>query len=162
MEDLQQQTRQALRRLGKSVAIITTRWNDARLAMAATAVEGLSLDPPSLLICVNKTASVAAPLIGGRTFAVNLLGSGHVDLPARCSAPWRGEDRFAIGAWSDHDEDGVPILVDAQASFVCVPDMNVDYGTHHIVVGKILRVVTDGGVDPLLYVDGAYHRALAL
>lgn len=162
MEDLQQQTRMALRRLGKSVAIITTCWNGVRMAMAATAVEGLSLDPLSLLMCVNKTASVAAPLIGGTTFAVNLLGSAHVDLPARCSAPWQGEDRFAIGAWCEHDESGVPILADAQASFICTPDMNAEYGTHHIIVGRILRVVSDGGIDPLLYVDGTYHRAVAL
>lgn len=158
MDDIAAQTKMGLRRLAKSVAIITTRWNGQRYAMAATAVEGLSLDPPSLLVCINQTASLNAPLTAGAPFTVNLLAGTQAELSARCGAPWRGEERFAIGAWS---EDGpAPVLLDAQASFACLPDMITAYGTHTIVVGRIQSVSLHGDVDPLVYVDGGY-RSLA-
>lgn len=155
MDDLATQTKLALRRLAKSVAIVTTRWNGVRYAMAATAVEGLTLDPPSLLLCINKTASLAAPLTAGAPFTVNLLAHSHADLSARCGAPWQGEERFALGAWNDAGP--APILEDAQASFVCTPDLTTSYGTHIIVVGKIQSVALHGDVTPLVYVDGSYR-----
>ena len=158
MDELASRTRLALRRLAKSVGVITTRWEGQRLAMAATAFEGLSLDPPSMLVCVNRTASLAAPLAAGARFAINLLGSHHADVSARCAAPWRGEERFGIGSWST-DEDAVPRLRDAQAVFGCSPDLVTDYGSHQIVIGRIEQVTTHGEPDPLLYVDGAYKVA---
>lgn len=159
MDDVAAQTKLALRRLAKSVGIITTRWQGQRLAMAATAFEGLTLDPPAMLVCVARTASLAEPLTQGARFAINLLARDHVEISARCGAPWRGEERFGLGSWSDESEE-VPLLRDAQASFVCVADMITDYGSHHIVVGKIERVVINGDVDPLVYVDGTYGRVL--
>lgn len=158
MDDLASQTKFALRRLAKSVAIITTRWKGERYAMAATAVEGLTLEPPSLLLCINKTASLAEPLSAGAPFTVNLLSDHHTDLSARCGAPWRGEERFALGAWNDSGH--APALEDAQASFACTPDLITPYGTHLIIVGRIQSVALHGDVTPLVYVDGTY-RSLA-
>jgi flavin reductase (DIM6/NTAB) family NADH-FMN oxidoreductase RutF len=160
MSDIASGTQIALRRLAKSVAVITAQWDGKRYAMAATAVEGLSLEPPSLLLCVNKTASLAAPLAAGVPFAVNLLSREHSEIAGRCCAPWSGEQRFELGTWSS-DDSGPPLLREAQASFVCVPDIVTSYGTHHIVIGKIIAVELNGDVDPLVYADGAYHGIAA-
>jgi flavin reductase (DIM6/NTAB) family NADH-FMN oxidoreductase RutF len=160
MDELADRTRCALRRFAKSVAIITTRWNARRYAMAATAVVELSLEPPSLLMCVNKAASLAKPLSGGARFAVNLLGSDHAALPVCCSAPQHGEDRFRLGEWVEWEE--IPILQDAQASFVCTTDSVVTFGTHYVVIGKVDAVRQSGPVDPLIYVDRLYLRTAAL
>ena len=155
LEELRQTTRTALRRLAKTVSVITTCWEGQRMAMAATAVEGLSLDPPSMLICVNKTASLAAPLLEGAAFAINLLGADHHELPGRCSAPWQGEERFAIGDWNEWG--GVPVLEDSQATFLCVPDAVHPYGSHHIVIGRVLRVRSCETVSPMVFADGKFH-----
>jgi flavin reductase (DIM6/NTAB) family NADH-FMN oxidoreductase RutF len=160
MDDLAGLTKGALRRFAKSVAIITTRWNEQRYAMAATAVVGLSLDPPSLLVCVNKTASLSKPLVAGARFAVNLLGKDHAALPVCCSAPQHGEDRFKMGDWREWET--VPILEDAQASFVCTPDSVIPYGTHYVVIGKVDSVRESGPVEPLVYVDHIYQRTAML
>jgi len=126
------------------------------MAMAASSVDGLSLDPPALLLCVNQGASLATPLSNGAPFAVNVLGSQHSSLPMRCCAPWRGEERFTDGRWSDWDD--VPILEDAQASFLCVPDDIHSYGTHFIVIGRILKVTSSDQVAPMIFADGGLHR----
>ncbi len=160
MDDIATQTKQALRRLAKSVAVITTHWQGQRYAMAATAVEGLSLDPPSMLVCIAKTASLARPLAAGAAFTINLLGSDQAEISARCGAPWQGEERFAVGNWSD-DADAPPALQDAQASVRCTPDLVTEYGTHLLIVGKVEQVCIAGEVDPLIYVDGSYCRCAA-
>lgn len=160
MDDIATRTKTALRRLAKSVVVITTQWQGKRYAMAATAVEGLSLDPPSMLVCIAKTASLATPLAAGATFTINLLRSDQAEISARCGAPWQGEERFAIGSWSQ-DANSPPCLNDAQVSFRCTPDLMTEYGTHLLIIGKIEDVRIEGDIDPLIYFDGKYHKGVA-
>ena len=66
----------------------------------------------------------------------------------------RGEDRFGFGAWGE--ENGVPVLPDAQAHIVCAKEARFDYGSHTIFIGRVTSVGIHGEVDPLIYVDGQY------
>lgn len=147
--------RSALRRLAKAVVVITSRHGDERFAMAATAVSELSMDPPSLLICVNRTASIFEPLSEGANFAVNILHSSHQEISNACSGAMKGEARFELGNWANGPGD-MPYLEDAQANFFCRNDKRVDYGTHAIFIGEVIGAQNSGDVDPLVYVDGCY------
>ena len=147
--------RDGLRRLAKAVVIITCEHDGQRFAMAATAVSELSMEPPSLLICVNRTASLYAPLSDGSNFAVNILHSSHETVSAACSGKLKGEARFEQGRWA-RSALGALYLEDAQATFVCRNDRQVDYGTHAIFIGEVVDVLSHGPVDPLIYVDGRY------
>ena len=147
--------RQALRRLAKAVVVITSRHGDARFAMAATAVSELSLDPPSMLICVNQTASLHSPLAEGANFCVNILDRSQEDIARLCSGAVKGEARFAKGEWGEAHAN-VPYLREAQASFVCLNEQNFAYGTHRVFIGRVVEALTHGTVDPLVYVDQRY------
>ncbi len=149
--------RTGLRRLAKAVVVITTRHEGIRYAMAATAVSELSMDPPSLLICVNKSASLDAPLSAGAGFCVNILHGDHVDIANSCAGQAKGEARFGLGRWVG-DETESPWLEDAQASFACRQEAVMDYGTHRIFIGRVEAVRVHNDVDPLVYVDGRYAR----
>ena len=87
--------KQALRRLAKAVVVITSRHETVRFAMSATAVSELSFDPPSMLVCVNRTASMYAPLAAGAPFAINILHHSQSAVAARCAGQLKGEARFA-------------------------------------------------------------------
>lgn len=152
------EVKRALRRLASSVAIITTRWQGRPLAMAATAVQGLSLEPPSLLVCVNKAAAMFAALQERAPFCVNILARGHEDLAQRCGGLVAGSERFQTGAWRDGVQE-VPYLEDAQASLTCAGDADLIYGTHGVFVGRILEVRLHGQVAPLIYSDARYCGA---
>ena len=127
--------------------------------MAATAVSELSFDPPSMLICVNRTASLYAPLSAGAPFAINILHHSQRDVAANCSGLLKGEARFGIGDWPETDL-GAPRLGAAQASIVCRTTKQVDYGTHGIFIGDVAEVYMEGVAEPLVYVDGRYTRAM--
>ena len=151
---------QAMRRLAKSVTIISTSNGTERFAMAATAVDSLSTEPPSLLICVNTSASPHAALAAGADFCVNILGLDQQDLAHRCSGAIKGEARFERGNWLTSDE-GIPYLADAQSSILCRQDGHMTYGTHTIFIGRILRIRTSDSITPLVYLDGSYTTTAA-
>lgn len=151
---------QAMRRLAKSVTIITTSNGHERFAMSATAVDSLSTEPPSLLICVNKTASLHAVLEAGADFCVNILGLEQEELSHLCSGPIKGEARFQRGNWLSSAE-GIPYLADAQSAILCRQDGNFSYGTHSIFIGRIQQIHNGAAITPLVYLDGAYTTTAA-
>jgi flavin reductase (DIM6/NTAB) family NADH-FMN oxidoreductase RutF len=151
------QMRYALRRFAKAVVVITTRHEGRRHAMAATAVSELSMEPPSMLICVNNSASLHPVLSAGAHFAINILQSDHGPIAAACSGGAKGEARFQTGTWTE-TATGVPRLSDAQASFVCRNVQQIAFGSHSIFIGQVEDVFVGVDVDPLIYVDGHYTK----
>jgi flavin reductase (DIM6/NTAB) family NADH-FMN oxidoreductase RutF len=156
-DPIAEQLRAGLRRLAKGVVVVTALHEGRRFAMAATAVNEVSMDPPSLLVCVNRTASLYEPLAGRVGFAINVLSEAHEEICTLCAGKAKGEDRFKVGRWAQFGN-GVPYLEDAQASFLCRYETALDYGTHHIVVGRVEDVRIESPVGPLIYANGSFHR----
>ena len=84
-DDLLHAFRMAMRHVAATVYAVTTGHGGNRFGILATAVSSLSFDPPSLLVCVNRSASLHGPLNSADTFCVNVLGdvavaeAEHVD-----------------------------------------------------------------------------------
>ena len=156
--DLAAALKTAMRGFAQSVTIITTVDDDGiRYAMAATAVTPLSMDPPSMLICVNRSVSSYKILEGGSNFCINILGVNQEDVAQCCGGGAKGEERFAVGDWQT-DEHGLPFLASGQAAISCHQRERISYGSHDIFIGDVQTVRLAGAVDPLIYLDGAYRR----
>jgi flavin reductase (DIM6/NTAB) family NADH-FMN oxidoreductase RutF len=154
-QQLEQQLKRAMRGLAQSVVVVTTAQNGERHAMAATAVCPVSMDPPSMLICVNRAASAHAILSKGAAFCINLLAARQEDLARLCSGPTKGEARFESGAFA-MDGEGVPYVPDAQANIACLQDGRVSYGTHDVFFGKVTSVRVADTIEPLIYINSSY------
>ena len=144
-----------LRRFAKSVMVISCMHQGTRYAMSATAVSEVSLDPPIMLICVNRSANMHGALLAGADFAINMLSSQQEQIARNCSGTLRGEDRFSQGDWQASDF-GPPILSDALAYFVCRQEQRVDHGTHSIFIGEVVAAHAAENAHSLVYVDGRY------
>lgn len=153
-EQLAEQTKSALRRLASSVAVLTCRSGDMRHAMTVTAVNAMSMQPPSMLVCVNRAGAFHKAISEAECFAVNILKRSQVQVSVGCSGKMHGEDRFGLGEWGEAG--GAPVLLDAQAHIVCVNEARFGYGSHTLFCGRVTSVGTHGAVDPLIYVDGQY------
>jgi len=153
-DQLAAQTKLALRRLASAVAVVTCRDGETRHAMTATAVNAMSMQPPSMIVCVNRASAFHAAISRACGFAINILHRSQVRISMGCGGQVRGEERFGLGGWSE--EDGVPVLVDAQAHIVCANEARFDYGSHSVFVGRVTSAGTHGAVDPLIYIDGRY------
>jgi flavin reductase len=152
-EDLLTAFRDAMRHVAATVYAVTTRHEGKAYGILATAVSSLSFDPPSLLACINRTASLHAPLLAAGHFAVNVLGQDNREVAAHFTDPLQA-DRFAAGDW--HDVAGMPVLASAQSSFVCrLADVH-DFGTHSVIFGALLVAQHRQNALPLTYFDRNY------
>ncbi|WP_242127384.1 flavin reductase family protein [Sphingobium sp. Sx8-8] len=154
--DVAQAFRGAMRRLAATVTIVTARQGDEWFGMTMTAVTSLSMDPPTLLICVNRKTRLHAVLaaVEGASFCVNLLRPGHEEAASAFGGSVEPTARFGIGEWAC--EDGAPYLVDAQSNLFCDVTTAIAYGSHTIFIGAVRQVRLEGDVAPLIYGDGRY------
>ncbi|MFT7491369.1 MAG: flavin reductase (DIM6/NTAB) family NADH-FMN oxidoreductase RutF [Pseudohongiellaceae bacterium] len=152
--------RLGMRRLASGVCVVSTEADGKRFAMTASSVTSLSDSPASLLVCVNAAAAIRPFLVKGHAFTVNILGAGQEEISNSCARSSNGEDRFNVGQWSRPDEPGAPFLKQAQAIFFCEVDNDTyQYGTHHIVIGRVNNVLIPGAeISPLIYLNGKYQR----
>lgn len=151
-EDLLDAYRMAMRHVAATVFAVTTRHEDRCYGILATAVSSLSFDPPSLLACINRNASLHAPLLATGLFVVNVLGQGNRAVAARFTDP--ASDRFEGEEWIDIG--GVPVLGTAQSSFVCKLAHAHVFGTHSIFIGELLAAHHREDAAPLTYFDRDY------
>jgi flavin reductase (DIM6/NTAB) family NADH-FMN oxidoreductase RutF len=145
----------AMRRLASGVAIVTALGEDAPVGMAATSITSLTMDPPAVLVCVNRTAGIHVHLSAGCPISINLLSRGQREVSAAFGGAVARELRFGVGQWGA-DHRGLPILDDAQANLSCTVDSLIPYGTHSIVIARVDAVRLSEAVDPLIFQDGAY------
>jgi len=143
-----------LRRYAKSVMVISCQYKSERFAMSATAVSEVSLDPPSMLICINRETQIFSALSQGVSFCINMLQSQQEDIARNCGGGLQGEARFSVGDWQVKDE--VPFLNGAQVNFFCENKGGQSVGTHDVFIGEVRSVSILNVIDPLLYVDGLY------
>ena len=159
LHDLGGNFRNAMRRLTSAVSVISTSHDGVRHGITVTSVTSVSMAPPSLLFCVNRTSRLHDPVIRSGRFCVNILHAHQIDIADAFSGRTHGSDRFLCGEWASDDDD-VPFLIPAQANIFCEADAVSSYGTHSIVIGKVHHVAVRGQVAPLLYQDGQYTVGL--
>ena len=148
------QFRQLLGRFATGVTVLTTRAPDGRpIGMTASSVASVSLDPPLLLVAVNREHDMHPALEAARDFALNVLAADQEELSRRFAA--EHPDRFA-GVGYRENKRGIPILDGVVASIECEKQSVVPGGDHTVFFG----LVTGGTVterNPLLYYRGGYR-----
>ncbi len=158
--DLANDFRGAMRRLQSGVAIITATHENTDFGIVISALMSLSMDPPSLLVSLNKSASITTPLLANKKFCINLLSEDQKDF-CNTFAKSSFEERFSDKSWKKN-EDGIPFLPNSQAIIFCDAAANMEYGTHNIIVGNVANIHLKDEIAPLSYVDGKYVGAKAL
>lgn len=148
-----------MRKLAATITLVTTCEEGQPHGMAATAVCSLTADPPSVLACVKRTASMHGPVTRVKWLCINLLGQQHAEL-FREFTRRQGSDRFQVGQWS-HGPHHLPRLDDSVGSLVCFVEKQVEFGTHTIFVGLVVSAEATLGKIPLLYQEASVGQFVA-
>ena len=159
-EELRASFKLAMRRFPAAVSVITSADQSRRHGMTATAVTSLSLDPPSLIVCINRATLLHDIMQVGRHFCVNVLRRDQAELSSAFSGAIAPEARFALGTWHVSAE-GVSYLADAQANIFCRKVAAVPYGTHTIFIGEAEGANVQDPIEPLIYQDAQYCHSVA-
>lgn len=125
------------------------------VGLTASSFTSVSLDPPLLLICIDKKSGSLPALRGAPHFAINVLHIGQQPTSNRFAK--RGEDKFGATAW-EKGESGAPIITGSLATYECARDALHDAGDHVIFVGRVVHARFEPQRDPLLYFRGKYRR----
>ena len=149
----------AMRKLAYPVSILSTKQRGLNFAITVSSVTSLSVEPPTLIACVNKASSFSQTLEVDALININYLATGQKEIASICSSREKSSQRFANGYWS-FDDNETPFLKDSQAVVFCSIAQTLDYATHKIVILNVnntfLSSVNDP--DPLLYCDGEYRN----
>jgi flavin reductase len=148
----------AMRQLASTVSLVTTQEHGKWHGMPATAVASLSAEPPSLLVCINQSASMHGPTSRSSHFCVNMLGRHQA---AFCNdfGSRKGAERFAIGRWHK-GPGGLPYIEDAAAVIFCAVERTMHFGTHTIFVGRVEATIVDPPMSPLVFQAGRMGQFL--
>jgi flavin reductase (DIM6/NTAB) family NADH-FMN oxidoreductase RutF len=136
------------------VTVVTVCHEGRLVGATVSAFSSVSMDPPLVMVCLKRDSRTLAALSQARTFCVNILASDQGDLAHRF-AKSGADDRFALTA-VEAGICGAPLLAGATAVVECELHAAHDGGDHEILVGRVLRVVTDETKTPLVYVRGGF------
>lgn len=145
--------RRAMGQFASGVTVITTVSPEGNPAgCTVSAFSSLSLDPPLVLICIDRGRFMHQLLTNAPGFAVNVLGRDQRSLALTFagSAP----DRF-VGVGTRTGRHGAPLLDGAIAQLECDRESLLDGGDHTIVVGRVRSLAIVEG-EPLIYSRGAF------
>ena len=146
----------ALRRLASGVSLIATEVDGVRHGLIATAVAPITAEPPTVMIAVNRTASILPHLDRAGRFSVNILAAAQSEIAQRFALPRDRETRFSLGTWTTLVT-GAPVLCGAAASLDCVTRQVTDYGSHRLFFGEVVdSALIAEPLLPLVYHDGRY------
>jgi flavin reductase (DIM6/NTAB) family NADH-FMN oxidoreductase RutF len=151
--------RAAMRELAGAVSVISCGQGEFRTGFTATSVSSLSLEPPTLLISVNRSSSSWPALRKAAYFGVNILSTSHRDLAHRFAGRTgaEGSQRYEGGHWIA-SRSGAPLLADALAAFECSVEEIIERHSHAIVIGRVESVRRRGGSGALVYWRGDYDQ----
>lgn len=150
--------RDAMSRVAAAVHIVTTDGPAGLGGITATAVTSITVEPPMMLFCINKTSPSAARMIENGVFCLNTLAPSHEPLSNVFAGrtDQRLDDRFTSGEWTKLVT-GAPVLKGAIASFDCRLVEAKEVTTHFIMIGAVEAVDCGPEGESLLYVHRKYR-----
>ncbi|APZ55388.1 flavin reductase family protein [Salipiger abyssi] len=150
--------REVMRAPAASVVVVATGSGTGRAGCTVTAICSLSDAPPSLLVCLNARSSALTAIRENGRFSANYLGDGQDDIADIFAGRTgqQGDARFGDG-WAQ-SENGMPVLRDAVATFECELVEVTTFGSHHILIGRVIDGRSAYAGDPLVYSQGKYRQ----
>jgi flavin reductase (DIM6/NTAB) family NADH-FMN oxidoreductase RutF len=137
------------------VTVVTTKAADeSDQGMTVSAFCSVSLEPPLVLICIEKTASAHEALTSAPGFVANILSAKQEQIARRFSIV--DIDRFE-GVGFSRSRNGIAVLDDVLGVIECSRVALHDAGDHTVIVGKVEASRAESGA-PLLYYRGGYAQ----
>jgi flavin reductase (DIM6/NTAB) family NADH-FMN oxidoreductase RutF len=144
----------AMSHFASGVTVVTTELDGKPYGMTVAAFSSLSLNPPLVLVCIEKSVKTHDAIVQARKFGISILEQGQADLSNRFAS--RIEDKFA-GVDVHRGELGVPLVAGAVTDIECRLVNQLPGGDHSIFVGEVVDIRIGEGA-PLVYFRSGYRE----
>lgn len=151
--------RSVLGRFATGVTVVAAR-GGAPCGMTANAFTSVSLDPPLILVCVDRSAAIYDTVLAAGSFSVSMLSARQEHVAryfADHSRP-RGAEEFGSVEWWPGPSTGAPILQGALAWLDCTLVNSYDGGDHEIFIGSVQASGFGPANDALVFFCGDFHQ----
>lgn len=151
--------KQAFRSLPTGVTIVSYHdEQDQPAGMTANAVCSVSVEPPLLLVCLNRSTRTWPAIDRRRRFGVSILASGQREIAEFCARP--ATDKRLNPRWIEPRlAPGAPPAITGALSYLdCLVEAAYEAGTHVVVIGRVRQILLSDGGEPLAYFQGAYRQ----
>jgi flavin reductase (DIM6/NTAB) family NADH-FMN oxidoreductase RutF len=150
--------RDVLGRFATGVTVVSTG-GAVPQGMTANSFTSVSLEPPLVLVCVNRRSAIHRTVLENKTFTISVLSADQEHLAryfADHSRP-RGENEFSNVGWSPGPSTGAPILHGALCWLECSLAAAHDGGDHSIITGTVLASGSRADCEALIFYRGGFH-----
>ncbi|KQN39862.1 hypothetical protein ASG37_16860 [Sphingomonas sp. Leaf407] len=127
---------------------------DRPVGMTASAFVAISIAPPLVSVCIRHGSATWAQLRTLGRIGISFLGHAQAATARQLARP--GDDRFA-GIAYDVTPDGALFLGDATAWLDCSVEREIVAGDHDIILLRLHRAATAGGIAPLVFHASGFH-----
>jgi flavin reductase len=155
--EAKQKYHEGMAALAGAVHIVTTRVDDQIVGFAATAVCSVTDEPPTLLVCLNHSASVYGAFSRSDKLCVNTLSARQENVSRLFGGKAAQRERFRAGEWSVLTT-GAPVLEDAAVAFDCRVKNRISIGSHDVMICQVECVKRDINPSALVYFSRRYHE----
>jgi flavin reductase (DIM6/NTAB) family NADH-FMN oxidoreductase RutF len=142
----------ALGRFASGVTVVTVEEAGETLGITVSAFISVSLEPPLVLVSIDKRARAHAALAAASRFSVSLLAAGQEPI-SNFYAGWRQPDQVVELTRSER---GAPVVPGAAAWLDCEMFQAVEAGDHTLYLGRVVGVAVHDA-EPLVYFRGKYR-----
>ena len=150
--------RHVMSQFATGITIVTTAAGEEIHGLTVNSFCSVSLDPPLVLVCIDKNAHSHDFIAQGKNFAVNILHAAQEPLARRFAINhFPASARFAGIAFRT-EVTGAPVLQESMGWLDCRLFASHPGGDHTIYVGEVVALGKDHGQTPLLYFRSAYHK----
>lgn len=146
--------------LAGGVCIVASSQDGERLGLTVTAVCSLTLDPPSLIVCVNRAAGAHEAIRTTKRVSVNFLAADQVELAELfSSSKIKGAERFQSGQWGAMAS-GSPAVMDGLAALDCEIVSDFSVGQHSVFVCEVKSAILSPEKCPLVHFNRKFFEVL--
>lgn len=148
----QREFRNTLGTFATGVTIITIEdENRENIGLTVNAFSSLSLDPPLILVCLDKKSGSVSAFQKDSPFVVNILSE---EQETDCwTFAKRGIDKFA-NAQYEFSSDGIPVLKENLSTLICDVHEVLEGGDHYIITALVKEISRNEEKRPLLFYKG--------
>jgi flavin reductase (DIM6/NTAB) family NADH-FMN oxidoreductase RutF len=153
-----EELRLAMRNWATGVCVVAVALDSARHGMTVNTFTSLSLDPPYVMISLERVTKTHQLLSQTGCFAITILRDNQQEISDRFAGRLEDEDDRFTGLQTFTLVSGAPFLSGGLSFFDCQVVSTYPAGTHTVFIGEVLAVSTGEVGKPLLYFHRDYHK----
>jgi flavin reductase (DIM6/NTAB) family NADH-FMN oxidoreductase RutF len=157
---ISQALRESMRRWATGVAVVTSRYREDEHGMTVNSFTSISLDPPLVLVALDRSSRTCAMVSQSGVFGVTILASDQQDIAERFAGQdGSSQNRFA-GIDTQRLVSGVPFIAGGLAYLDCRVSESYQIATHRLLIGHVvdIRINSEPSGEPLLYLNQSYQQ----